>query len=257
MGFLAVYTKKACFLSLMLLLCGFFVSAQEASGEVTAPATEAVTEVATKAVTETVSEQDIVLSDTAQGLRAEESNIAINTDTVAVTPEDTSLGVWFFVRMILVLAVVIALIYFFFAFLKKTTGVGNVSDPYLKKVASLPLGPGKSVHVITLKDKAYIIGAGESSINLIAEVEDKELVDAMNLHAPVSSDKKGSLRFSDLLGKFSTGVPKNDVRKEKKVPKNDVRKEKKDRVTIQTESSVEFLKNQRNRINESTEDREL
>ena len=115
MGFLAVYTKKVCFLSLMLLLCGFFVSAQEVSGEVTAPATEAVTEVATKAVTETVSEQDIVLSDTAQGLRAEESNIAINTDTVAVTPEDTSLGVWFFVRMILVLAVVIALIYFFFA----------------------------------------------------------------------------------------------------------------------------------------------
>ena len=250
MGFLAVYTKKVCFLSLMLLLCGFFVSAQEVSGEVTAPATEAVTEVATKAVTEVatkaVTEQDIVLSDTAQGLRAEESNIAINTDTVAVTPEDTSLGVWFFVRMILVLAVVIALIYFFFAFLKKTTGVGNVSDPYLKKVASLPLGPGKSVHVITLKDKAYIIGAGESSINLIAEVEDKELVDAMNLHAPVSSDKKGSLRFSDLLGKFSTGVPKNDVRKEKK-----------DHVTIQTESSVEFLKNQRNRINESTEDREL
>ena len=137
MGFLAVYTKKVCFLSLMLLLCGFLVSAQEVSGEVTAPATEAVTEVATKAVTEvatktvteTVSEQDIVLSDTAQGLRAEESNIAINTDTVAVTPEDTSLGVWFFVRMILVLAVVIALIYFFFAFLKKTTGVGNVSDP--------------------------------------------------------------------------------------------------------------------------------
>ena len=250
MGFLAVYTKKVCFLSLMLLLCGFLVSAQEVSGEVTAPATEAVTEVATKAVTEVatkaVTEQDIVLSDTAQGLRAEESNIAINTDTVAVTPEDTSLGVWFFVRMILVLAVVIALIYFFFAFLKKTTGVGNVSDPYLKKVASLPLGPGKSVHVITLKDKAYIIGAGESSINLIAEVEDKELVDAMNLHAPVFSDKKGSLRFSDLLGKFSTGVPKNDVRKEKK-----------DRVTIQTESSVEFLKNQRNRINESTEDREL
>ena len=250
MGFLAVYTKKVCFLSLMLLLCGFLVSAQEVSGEVTAPATEAVTEVATKAVTEVatkaVTEQDIVLSDTAQGLRAEESNIAINTDTVAVTPEDTSLGVWFFVRMILVLAVVIALIYFFFAFLKKTTGVGNVSDPYLKKVASLPLGPGKSVHVITLKDKAYIIGAGESSINLIAEVEDKELVDAMNLHAPVFSDKKGSLRFSDLLGKFSTGVPKNDVRKEKK-----------DRVTIQTESSVEFLKNQRNRINESIEDREL
>ena len=242
MGFLAVYTKKVCFLSLMLLLCGFLVSAQEVSGEVTAPATKAVTEVATKAVTE----QDIVLSDTAQGLRAEESNIVINTDTVAVTPEDTSLGIWFFVRMILVLAVVIALIYFFFAFLKKTTGVGNVSDPYLKKVASLPLGPGKSVHVITLKDKAYIIGAGESSINLIAEVEDKELVDAMNLHAPVFSDKKGSLRFSDLLGKFSTGVPKNDVRKEKK-----------DRVTIQTESSVEFLKNQRNRINESTEDREL
>ena len=47
MGFLAVYTKKVCFLSLMLLLCGFFVSAQEVSGEVTAPATEAVTEVAT------------------------------------------------------------------------------------------------------------------------------------------------------------------------------------------------------------------
>ena len=72
MGFLAVYTKKVCFLSLMLLLCGFLVSAQEVSGEVTAPATEAVTEVATKAVTETVtgtvSEQDIVLSDTAQGL---------------------------------------------------------------------------------------------------------------------------------------------------------------------------------------------
>jgi flagellar protein FliO/FliZ len=77
------------------------------------------------------------------------------------------------------------------------------SDPYLKRTASLTLAPGKTVQVVTLDDSAFLIGVTDNAINLIGKVENKELVDAMNLHAEEESPAAKPRDFSQLLDIFA------------------------------------------------------
>ena len=81
-------------------------------------------------------------------------------------------SVWLFVRMILVLILVIVAIYALMKFFKKKSTEVKSSDDFLRSVSSLSFGPGKSVEIVTLIDKAYVLGVTEKSINLIAEIDD-------------------------------------------------------------------------------------
>jgi flagellar protein FliO/FliZ len=126
-----------------------------------------------------------VVTDNSQSvtsIKEQESQMVISTNNEVVQQRSTNTG-WLFFRMILVLLVVVACIYAVFYFVKKTTNTGNQTDPYLKKVASISLSPGKSVQVITLQNHCYVLGVSESSVQLISELEDKDLIDAMNLNA--------------------------------------------------------------------------
>ncbi len=99
------------------------------------------------------------------------------------------------------LIIVCILAYVVIKILKKSSHVFGTDDPYLKTVASINIAQGKSVHIITLGEKAYIIGVTDSAINKIGEVEDKALIDAMNLE---SDRKSASVKkdFSSVLASF-------------------------------------------------------
>ena len=99
------------------------------------------------------------------------------------TAERTQSQVSSLLRVLISLFVVCILAYVVLKFLKKSSNVFPANDPYLKTVASINLAQGKSVHVITLGEKAYIVGVSDSSINKIGEVEDKTLIDTMNFEA--------------------------------------------------------------------------
>jgi flagellar protein FliO/FliZ len=123
------------------------------------------------------------------------------------TKPATTSSVWILVRIILALALVCFAIYAIVHFLKKSTGINIGNDPYLKSVATLSLSPNKSIQVITLGQKGYLVGITDQSINMIAEVTDAELVDAMNLQA----DKKNPVptgSFQSLLGNFFPAMKK-------------------------------------------------
>lgn len=128
------------------------------------------------------------------------------TDTAAVQSASGS-GFWAFVRMIIVLAIVIGVIYFIFRLMKKTIEPGNDNDPFLRKVAGISVGPGKSVQVVTLIDKAYLVGVSENSINLIAEIDDKELINAMNLHSDKTTNQFKAKSFAEVLDMFMPKKP--------------------------------------------------
>ena len=134
----------------------------------------------------------------------DESSYVFNSasQSESVSQENTTSTFGLFMRMIFVLIGIIALIYAFVWALRKFSTPKAKEDLYLKEVANLTLSPGKSVRVISLKDKAYIIGVTDSSINLITEVQDKELIDAMNLNAEQSANEKPK-DFSTMLSMFS------------------------------------------------------
>lgn len=128
---------------------------------------------------------------------------------------DSPSTVGLFVRMIIVLIVVVVLIYFVFFFIKKKSNYVKDDDDFLRRVASLSLAPGKSVEVVTLVDKAFLIGVTDDKISLIGEITDAELIQAMNLNADKKKSQKKTVNFDDVLGMFMGNKAKNvDVYKD-------------------------------------------
>ena len=112
-------------------------------------------------------------------------------------------------------------------FVKKSTNTGNQTDPFLKKVASITLSPGKSVQVITLHDHCFVLGVSDSNVQLISELDDKDLINAMNLEA--DKEPTGTVRdFATMLAS-AMGIKKKTFEES---------------VT----SSVETMQNQSNRL---------
>ncbi len=150
-------------------------------------------------------------------------------ETVQQEQRQTPSTTWLFVRMVLVLAVVIACIYAVLFFLKKGLNPAGDTDPYLRRTASLTLGQGKSVQVVTLGGEAYLLGVCDNSVTLLGKINDKDLVSAMNLNAEKTAALKVPRDFSSILAKF-TGTKKEDS------------------ITDVTFSTENFLRSQRERL---------
>ena len=140
-----------------------------------------------------ISEQSIILNQQSDTISQENVNNEYKpTSTTGM-----------FVRMIIVLIVVVLLIYAFFWFVKRKTNNNlKTDDDYLRRVAYLNIAPGKTVEVITLIDKAYLIGVTEDNINLLGEIDDKELITAMNLNSDKKTNVKKPATFNEVLELF-------------------------------------------------------
>ena len=137
-------------------------------------------------------------TETAIVLQTDESALPV-PDAPALRAERNS-TLSMLLQLIISLAAVCALIYGVLYFIRRSKQFTAADDPFLKNVASLPLAPNKTLYIVTLIDKAYLIGASDASLSLIAEITDKELIDAMNLHAAQTAAPKQS--FSSLLQTF-------------------------------------------------------
>ena len=113
------------------------------------------------------------------------------------------------VRMIVVLAIVLALVYVVMRVLRKTMGLPDTEDPFLRRVSQVTLAPGKTVQVVTILDHAYVLGVSDNSVNLLGEITDKEIVDSMNILSDKNARTKKPMSFSDVLDLLvNKSVPK-------------------------------------------------
>ncbi|MBR4372799.1 MAG: flagellar biosynthetic protein FliO [Treponema sp.] len=137
-------------------------------------------------------------------LETSEENIKIDSQNENSDGKTSIDGatVWAFVKMVIVLLVVVACIYGMFVLFKRNSISDSGSDPFLRKVSGISLSPGKSVQIVTLLDKAYLIGVTDNSITLLGEVDDKELVDSMNVYSDKNSKVSRPRTFSDVLDLF-------------------------------------------------------
>ena len=138
------------------------------------------------------------------------------------------------IRMIVVLVLVVAALYGLMWFFKKKNNPSQSDDDFLRRVSSLTLSPGKSVEIVTLVDRGFILGVTDSNINLIAEITDKEMISALNLNFDKKQNTKKPMNFSDVLDMFMPGNTRN-----------------RSNIYSNTEQAVENLS--RNSVNEESE----
>lgn len=195
---------------------------------------------------EDIDETAIVLNDESQifldGAQNQTENVTSNSPS----------GIWIFVRMILVLILVVVIILLVFRLMKKNMSPSENNDPFLRKVSSIMLSPGKSVQVVTIQEKAYIIGVTDNAVNLLGTIDgkasddDREFINALNLYADKNENVKRPKSFADILDLFMPNGPRNFSPEKKSA----------NIFSENADKAVEMLKKQRSRLNEENEETE-
>ncbi|MDR1108276.1 MAG: flagellar biosynthetic protein FliO [Spirochaetaceae bacterium] len=117
-------------------------------------------------------------------------------------------------QMVVVLVLVAVFIYlavfFLKVFLKRIGRPQEAENPYLKILAGAPLGSNRFVYVVSVGPQAWLVGAGDNGVSLIAEVGDKETVDALMLEDSRKQAETGKFPdFRSLLRRFGGGTGEN------------------------------------------------
>jgi len=130
-------------------------------------------------------------------IKAQEQALRLGDNGTGEAAAPPAASVWGIFRVILTLAVVAAAIYGMVLFIKRAARGGRVQDPFLKILANAPLGANRGAYIIAVGSRAWLVGAAESGVNLISEIDDKDVLNAMLLEDSRKSAEAPAGRFPD------------------------------------------------------------
>jgi flagellar protein FliO/FliZ len=141
------------------------------------------------------SEQEF--SSVEERLRAAERAFVLD-EGAAGTVQATGPSIWAAIRMLLILTLAAVAIYGVVFLIKRSSRQTVVNDPFLKVLASSHLGSNRYAHVVSVGSKAWLLGSSDGGVNLIGEIDDKDIVNAMLLEDSRKSEEAPG-RFPDFL----------------------------------------------------------
>jgi flagellar protein FliO/FliZ len=101
----------------------------------------------------------------------------------AAAPAGPLVSTWDFVRMLLILAAVVGVIYLLFYFLKRGFRRQLPQNDLIRVLGSRSLSGNRALHLVAMGRSVFLVGAAESGISLIAEVKDQETLDQIRLES--------------------------------------------------------------------------
>jgi flagellar protein FliO/FliZ len=100
---------------------------------------------------------------------------------------------WDFVRMLLVLALVVGIIYGVFWLLRRGGRLKTPENEMIRVLGSRSLAGNRALHLVEVGRSVYLVGSAENGVNLVAEVKDQETLDAIRVQA---AEEGGTTRRS-------------------------------------------------------------
>lgn len=112
------------------------------------------------------------------------------------------------IQMVLALALAAAAVYGVVYFLRRAARPQDRRNPHLKILSAAHLGSNRFVYIVAVGGRAWLLGAGEGGIAPIAEIADRDLIDAMLLDdSRRGAETGGFLDFKTLFRRFGGGPP--------------------------------------------------
>ncbi|GMO55310.1 MAG: hypothetical protein Ta2G_14380 [Termitinemataceae bacterium] len=148
--------------------------------------------------------------------RERESNLVFDGNTGG----GAASSVFAVLRTLFVLALTAAAIYGIVYYLKHKKKIDGPDDTFLKVLAKAAITSKTAAAVVSVGDKAYLVGLSDNGVSLISEITEKETVDAMRIAYEEAALKTQdeALDFKALLSKiaglkksFKTAKPQNIV----------------------------------------------
>jgi flagellar biogenesis protein FliO len=98
-------------------------------------------------------------------------------------PAPSGVSTWDFVRMLIILAAVVLVIYLLFWLLRRGAGKKIQENDLIRVLGSRGLAGNRALHLVEVGTSVYLVGASDGGVQLIAEVTDKESLDSVRLKA--------------------------------------------------------------------------
>ncbi len=139
----------------------------------------------------------------------------VNPDDPAIPEEGDSqpaqvgsieaFGIWDLLRMVLVLGLIAAAAYGALFFIKKNKKQILPETQLIRILGSQGLPGNRWLHLINVQKQVFLIGSADNAISLIAEIQDQESKDEIQMLASQETiePKKG---FAELLGGILGGI---------------------------------------------------
>lgn len=118
-------------------------------------------------------------------------------ETGAVTALPAALSTGDFVRMVVVLAAVLGAIYLLFRLIKRSSRASLGNGDGIALLGSRSLGGSRNLHLVQVGGGVYLIGATDQTLNLIAQITDRDSIDALTPNH--AQPRPAGRRFADLL----------------------------------------------------------
>jgi len=126
-------------------------------------------------------------SETATGRPLEESLLILDTGEPTEAAENDEVqggplvSSWDFLRMVLILAAVVGVIYLIFWLLKRGMRRQLPQNDLIHLLGTRNLTGNRALHLVELGKQVFLVGAAEGSISLISEIKNQETLDTIAL----------------------------------------------------------------------------
>ncbi|QCR31808.1 flagellar biosynthetic protein FliO [Lysinibacillus sp. SGAir0095] len=136
------------------------------------------------------------------------------------TSADVGLGLWDYLKMLFSLVLVLALLIFVLKFLNKKSS-SYQQNSVVRNIGGISVGAQKSVQLLHIGDKLYIVGVGED-VQLIKEIDNPEEVEQL---LAIYNEKQSfadstSPYILELLNKLKRNNSEEDKTEEKQSTQN-------------------------------------
>lgn len=166
------------------------------------------------------------------GRPAEESLLILDTaeQTEAGVTGEVQAGPlvssWDFLRMVLILAAVVGVIYLIFWILKRGIRRQLPQNDLIRLLGTRNLSGNRALHLVEMGKQVFLVGSAEGSISLISEIRDQETLDSIALERSQMQN-----RASQGFAQFFQSILRSGKQKESSVG-----------------ATMDFMKQQRQRL---------
>jgi|GEM_PF-4169166 len=154
---------------------------------------------------------------------------------------------WLLFQVVLILGFLAGGFYMFYRFISRKTGLQVSGQDVVQTLSAVPMGPGKSLYIVDVAGKIFMLGVTDSNINLITEVTDKDEKDRIRLLSSRSAPVQGKNFGEFLTDGLSMVIEKvGDLKNRKKTDKSSEKKF--EDYLGDNDIDVDYLKSQKNRL---------
>lgn len=106
--------------------------------------------------------------------------------------------IWMIFKTLIVLGLFVGGFYMFYKFVTQKAGLQVSGHEAIKILSMVPVGPNRTLQLIDVAGKVYLLGISESGISMLTEIKDKEEIDRIRLLSSRSTPVK-DLTFQDFI----------------------------------------------------------